>query len=91
VKAVHYVDLRQSMHNGGGPACLRLRVVLTAEQMATVIPGVMFSGALHARLLACIERHYRETLSASDLLSHPLAAECAVTLHQILDALALRL
>ena len=30
VRAVHYLDVRQSMHNGGGPACLRLRVPLTA-------------------------------------------------------------
>jgi len=25
IRAVHYMDLRQSMNNGGGPACLRLR------------------------------------------------------------------
>ena len=30
VSAIHYIDVRQSMQNGGGPACLRLRVALTA-------------------------------------------------------------
>ena len=34
VRAVHYIDVRQSMHNGGGPACLRLRVPLTRRRGA---------------------------------------------------------
>src|SRR5690606_12169442 len=33
IGAVEYVDVRQSMRNGGGPACLRLRVVLTDEEL----------------------------------------------------------
>ena len=32
ITAVHYFDLRQSMRNGGGPACLRLRVTLTVAR-----------------------------------------------------------
>src|SRR5581483_10057865 len=36
IRAVHYLDVRQSMCNGGGPACLRLRVVLTEGQLAAV-------------------------------------------------------
>lgn len=34
-------DLRESMANGGGPACLRLRVVLTEEERRAVNPAVM--------------------------------------------------
>jgi succinylarginine dihydrolase len=43
VQSVHYLDVRQSMQNGGGPACLRLRVVLTEEEWARVHPGVVIS------------------------------------------------
>jgi len=34
ISDVHFVDLRQSMANGGGPACLRLRVLLTPDELA---------------------------------------------------------
>ena len=34
VAGVHYLDVRESMRNGGGPACLRLRVVMTPEEDA---------------------------------------------------------
>ena len=42
VKAVHYLDLRQSMNNGGGPACLRQRIRLTDEERAAVKAHVFF-------------------------------------------------
>jgi succinylarginine dihydrolase len=35
-----YVDLSQSMANGGDPACLRLRVVLTPQEEASVAPDL---------------------------------------------------
>ena len=36
VGQVHYLDVRQSMNNGGGPACLRQRIRLTDEERAAV-------------------------------------------------------
>jgi len=36
ITELHYVDLSESMRNGGGPACLRLRVPLTAEESAVI-------------------------------------------------------
>jgi succinylarginine dihydrolase len=41
IAAVHYVDVRQSMSNGGGPACLRLRVVVEPAQRAAIHPGIV--------------------------------------------------
>ena len=35
---VRFFDLRQSMNNGGGPACLRLRVVMSKQQIAELMP-----------------------------------------------------
>ena len=34
IKNLEFVDVRQSMRNGGGPACLRLRVVLNEQELA---------------------------------------------------------
>lgn len=62
-----YVDLRQSMQNGGGPACLRLKVVLTEQELACASPKVFFTHELYITLKEWIERHYRESLSYQDL------------------------
>jgi succinylarginine dihydrolase len=67
IDEVRYFDLRQSMHGGGGPACLRLRVVLTEREERAVAPGVLFSTALDRKLTAWIERYYRDRLRPGDL------------------------
>jgi succinylarginine dihydrolase len=73
VKALHYRDVRQSMHNGGGPACLRLRVPLEEAERARIRADVFFSHKLEASLSAWIQKHYRDRLVAADL-SDPLFA-----------------
>ena len=55
------------MHNGGGPACLRLRVVLTDRELERVKPGVLFNESLYAALKSWIEKHYRDRLTPADL------------------------
>ena len=64
---VQFFDLRQSMNNGGGPACLRLRVVLTDRQVGGLHRGVVFTQELYSELKDCINQHYRETLTPDDL------------------------
>ena len=80
---IHFIDLRESMRNGGGPACLRLRVVLNEAERAATHPGVFFDDALHRRLADVIETHYRETLDPADLADPRLIEES----HAALDAL----
>lgn len=83
-----FVDVRQSMRNGGGPACLRLRVVLTERELAAVHPGVRLTDALHDRLVTWVETHYRDRLTPADLADPALLAESRTaldTLTQILD------
>jgi len=82
-------DLRQSMRNGGGPACLRLRVVLTDAQAAALHPGVLMTDALYAELVAWVEKHYRDRLAASDLADPALAAEIHTALDQLTAILGL--
>lgn len=75
ITAVYAVGVRQSMHNGGGPACLRLRVVLSPDELAAIRPGVLVTPALLDDLEACIRRHYRERLALEDLADPSLLAE----------------
>ncbi|WP_447910258.1 N-succinylarginine dihydrolase [Brevundimonas bullata] len=86
---VEYVDVRQSMRNGGGPACLRLRVVLTEDELAATNPAMRMTDALHARLSAWATRLYRETLTASDLADPALLDETRGALDELTGILAL--
>lgn len=90
IDEVRYLDLRQSMQGGGGPACLRLRVVLTAQEEAAVAPGVRFSPALHEALVAWVERHYRSELRLSDLRDPQFVRECREGLEALCVVLGLR-
>ena len=63
-------DLRESMANGGGPACLRLRVVLTEDELRAVNPAVMMNDTLFSTLNDWVDRYYRDRLTAADL-AHP--------------------
>ena len=63
------------MNNGGGPACLRLRVVLTVEQQQAVHQGVLFSESLYARLKDWVNQHYRDELAPDDLRDPALIDE----------------
>jgi succinylarginine dihydrolase len=75
VRAVHYVDVRQSMKNGGGPACLRLRVPLTEAEAEALGGHVTMDDALEDALRQWIERHYRDRLLPADLADPLLARE----------------
>ena len=75
IDEVIFVDLRQSMNNGGGPACLRLRVALTKAQQAALHPGILFSESLYQSLTGWVQRHYREELHPDDLSDPQLPAE----------------
>ncbi len=44
-------DVKQSMRNGGGPACLRLRVVLSDEERRAINQGVVLTDALYEKAL----------------------------------------
>lgn len=85
---IEYADVRQSMRNGGGPACLRLRVVLTEAERGAVNPKVMMSDALYSDLTAWAQTHYREELSPEDLTDPALVTESQTALDaltQIMD------
>ncbi|WP_341019333.1 N-succinylarginine dihydrolase [Brevundimonas diminuta] len=86
---VEYVDVRQSMRNGGGPACLRLRVVLTEAELAATNPAMRLTDALHARLSDWGRRWYRDSLTARDLADPALLDEARGALDELTQILNL--
>lgn len=86
---VEYVDVRQSMRNGGGPACLRLRVVLTEAELAATNPAMRLTDELHGRLSAWGERHYRDRLTPGDLADPTLLDESRRALDELTSLLSL--
>jgi succinylarginine dihydrolase len=83
IRQAHYFDLRQSMRNGGGPACLRLRVVLTDEERAALSASVILDEARIVALEAIVRRHYRDRLTAADLADPALLTESRTALDEI--------
>ncbi|MHA7901113.1 MAG: N-succinylarginine dihydrolase [Henriciella sp.] len=86
---VQFVDVRQSMRNGGGPACLRLRVVMTAEERAACHQGVLLDEAKIDALQDVVRATYRDRLSASDLADPKFVDECLTAREGLLNVLDL--
>lgn len=84
-----YLDVRESMRNGGGPACLRLRVPLTDAELAAVAPGCLYTPAQHARLEAWVNKHYRPELAPEDLADPALLRESREALDELTGLLGL--
>jgi succinylarginine dihydrolase len=83
VTDVFYRDVRQSMHNGGGPACLRLRVPLEDDEASAIRANVILDDALHDALAAWIDRRYRDRLAPEDLADPSLARESMEALDEL--------
>lgn len=91
IRSVHYVDVRQSMQNGGGPACLRLRVILTEAEMVKTNPAVFLDAPLYQKLKTWIEKHYRDTLHSDELADPQLISESRRALDELTHILKLGL
>ncbi|MHA6289124.1 N-succinylarginine dihydrolase [Maricaulis sp. CAU 1757] len=86
---VDFVEVRQSMRNGGGPACLRLRVVLTDEELAAVRPTALMTDTLYETLMGWANRHYREAMEPNDLADPVLLTESRTALDELTQHLGL--
>jgi succinylarginine dihydrolase len=87
INEVCYFNLRQSMNNGGGPACLRLRVVMSDDQIANTAPRILLDEALYSELRTWVERNYRNSLAAADLQDPALLSECRTALDELTQLL----
>lgn len=89
IKQVRFFDLRQSMQNGGGPACLRLRVALTQQELAAVNPEVMMSDSKYQQLCQWVNTHYRDSVTEKDLADPSLLQESYAALDELTQLLNL--
>lgn len=87
LKTVHFLDVRESMRNGGGPACLRLRVALTEVELAAMHQGVLLTDTLYNALVSWVEKHYRDRLTLADLADVQLANESFTALDELTQIL----
>ena len=76
-------DVKQSMRNGGGPACLRLRVVLSEAERAGLSGRVLLDDALYGELTGWVGKHYRDHLTPDDLADPQLAEETLTALDEL--------
>jgi succinylarginine dihydrolase len=86
IRQVVPVDVGQSMANGGGPACLRLRVVADPP---TVDPRFLLDDAKAEAIEAVIAGHWPQQIDPADLGSEALAASVTAARAALLDALGL--
>ncbi len=86
IRRVLPVDVRQSMANGGGPACLRLRVV---ADPATVDPRFLLDEARADALETVIAKAWPEQIDPADLGRESLASSVVAARAALLEALGL--
>ena len=89
ITAAHFLDLRQSMRNGGGPACLRLRVPLSKPEMDAMHQPVLMTYERLSTLESWVQKHYREDLRPDDLGDPMLVRETQSALDELTQILEL--
>ncbi len=86
IREVIPVDVRQSMANGGGPACLRLRVVCDP---AHVDPRFLLDDSKADKIERVIAQTWPEQIDPADIGSERLAETVRAARYALLNALSL--
>ena len=89
IKSVNYMDVKQSMRNGGGPACLRLRVALDEQELDAVNPCTLINDEQFTKLNAWVDKHYRDELTEDALRDPQLLVESRTALDELTQLLKL--
>ncbi|GLX87053.1 N-succinylarginine dihydrolase [Thalassotalea loyana] len=87
IKQVKYFDVNESMKNGGGPACLRLRVAMNQDELAAVNPNCLLNDDLYSKLTTWVEKHYRDRISSQCLGDPQLLVESRTALDELTQIL----
>ncbi|OYY90730.1 MAG: succinylarginine dihydrolase [Sphingomonas sp. 28-66-16] len=86
IRRLEIVDVRESMANGGGPACLRLRVV---ADPATIDPRFLIDHARLDAIAAIVERHWPEAIDPDAIGNPALVRDIVAARASLLGALDL--
>jgi len=89
IAGIDYLNVNGSMKNGGGPACLRLRVPLSEQQVSRLAGSVLFDARCERELEGIIKRRYREQLTLKDVADPQLLDEARTALDEITQVLGL--
>ena len=89
IKQVKFFDVKQSMRNGGGPACLRLRVAMNQQECAAVNQHTLMNDSLFERLNSWVDKHYRDRLMIDDLRDPQLLIESRTALDELTQIMQL--
>ena len=75
IKHIEFVDIRQSMMNGGGPACLRFKITVNNDEFNQINEKFLLTPKKLMDLRALVTKHYRDKLNPSDLQDNNLVQE----------------
>ncbi|MFN7399372.1 MAG: N-succinylarginine dihydrolase [Sandaracinobacter sp.] len=89
ISQLHVLDLRESMKNGGGPACLRLRVALSDDALAAVDPRFLVDAAKLDRLERLMEEWWPEAIAPAELSNADFWRQCHAGHDALLEALGI--
>lgn len=84
IREIRYMDIRESMKNGGGPACLRLRIVMEKEHLSLLPEAFLFQEKTYNALKSIVDTHYPDTVSLSDLRDYAFAEQS----HRIFEVIS---
>jgi succinylarginine dihydrolase len=87
IKRLIFMNVRQSMRNGGGPACLRLRVALSEREAAAARGPFILDETKVSELENWVRKHYRDRLSPGDLRDPALMRESFAALDALTQIL----
>ena len=76
ITRLEIVDVRESMRNGGGPACLRLRVQVDADAFAAIDRRFLLDEAICDRIETVIAAEWPEEIAPDDLGDPHLWEQC---------------
>lgn len=89
IRELHVIDVRESMRNGGGPACLRLRVAVDETAKAAIDPRFLLDEAKWDALNRVVEAHWPEAIGPKDLGDPHLWSEARAARRALLDHLGI--
>jgi succinylarginine dihydrolase len=90
IRQTQFMTLRESMRNGGGPACLRLRVALEESDIATLDQRFLLTEAKADALADLITRHWPERIAPDDIGNPDLWQQCWSARAALLDLLGFK-
>lgn len=86
IRRIEVVDVRESMANGGGPACLRLRVV---ADPATIDPRFLVDEDRLDRIADVVARHWPEQIAQDEIADPALLRRIGDARNALLDVLGI--